>query len=86
MIRAIVTALVVFCLFPAAAWAEFRILALGDINTWGSNASGPRHGESARWGRVLDAALSNAVVVEEGRVGRRTDWGQGEHWTISACP
>ena len=62
---------------PPLAWADFRILALGDSNTWGSNASGPRHDDDVRWGRVLDGALPNAVVVVEGRIGRRTDLGKG---------
>lgn len=57
--------------------AENRILALGDSNTWGSNANGPRHDDTVRWGRVLDAALPDAIVIEEGRVGRRTDLGVG---------
>jgi lysophospholipase L1-like esterase len=65
------------CAVPLPSWAEMRILVLGDSNTWGSNASGPRHGETVRWGRVLDAALPHAVVVEEGRIGRRTDLGAG---------
>ncbi len=62
---------------PSSVWADFRILALGDSNTWGSNASGPRHGADARWGSVLDTAVPNAVVFEEGRIGRRTDLGAG---------
>lgn len=77
MIRAVFLCVVMLCAAPLPAWAEMRILVLGDSNTWGSNASGPRHGETVRWGRVLDAALPHAVVVEEGRIGRRTDLGAG---------
>lgn len=77
MLRLILPFIAIVAFTPSAGWADFRILALGDSNTWGSNASGPRHGADARWGAVLDAALPNAVVVEEGRVGRRTDLGRG---------
>ena len=51
-------------------------MVLGDSNTWGSNASGPRHGDTVRWGRILDATLPDVSVIEEGRIGRRTDLGQ----------
>jgi lysophospholipase L1-like esterase len=77
MIRTFSIYLLMFCLCPALASAELRILAVGDSNTWGSNASGRRHGENVRWGRVLDGALPNVVVFEEGRIGRRTDLGAG---------
>ena len=77
MIRVVCLCVFVVCAASLPGWAEVRILALGDSNTWGSNASGPRHGETVRWGRVLDAALPQAVVVEEGRIGRRTDLGAG---------
>lgn len=77
MIRAVFLSVVMLCAAPLPGWAGMRILVLGDSNTWGSNASGPRHGETVRWGRVLDAALPHAVVVEEGRIGRRTDLGAG---------
>lgn len=58
---------------PVIGWADQRVLVLGDSNTWGSNASGPRHGDVVRWGRVVDAALPTVVVIEEGRIGRRSD-------------
>jgi lysophospholipase L1-like esterase len=77
VIRAICLCVVMLCAPPLPGWAEMRILVLGDSNTWGFNASGPRHGETVRWGRVLDAALPHAVVVEEGRIGRRTDLSAG---------
>ncbi len=77
MIRSVFLCVVMLCAAPVPGWAEMRILVLGDSNTWGSNASGPRHGETVRWGRVLDAALPHAVVVVEGRIGRRTDLGAG---------
>lgn len=77
MIRAVCLCVLMLCAAPLPGWAEMRILVLGDSNTWGSNASGPRHGETVRWGRVLDAALPHAVVVEEGRIGRSTDLGAG---------
>lgn len=77
MIRAVFLCVMMLCAVPLPSWAEMRILVLGDSNTWGANASGPRHGETVRWGRVLDAALPHAVVVEEGRIGRRTDLGAG---------
>lgn len=77
MIRVVAILAFLVGAIPSMVWADFRILALGDSNTWGSNASGPRHGDDVRWGRVLDAALPNAVVVEEGRIGRRTDLGGG---------
>jgi lysophospholipase L1-like esterase len=66
-----------FCCTPSLSWAEQRVLVLGDSNTWGSNASGPRHGDGIRWGHVLGAALPEVSVIEEGRIGRRTDLGQG---------
>jgi len=77
VIRAVFLCVVMLCAVPLPGWAGMRILVLGDSNTWGSNASGPRHGETVRWGRVLDAALPHAVVVEEGRIGRRTDLDAG---------
>lgn len=77
MIRTVLLCVLVLCTTPLAGQAGTRVLVLGDSNTWGSNASGPRHGESVRWGRVLDAALPYAVVVEEGRIGRRTDLNVG---------
>lgn len=73
MIRAVCLCVLVLCVAPLSGWAETRVMVLGDSNTWGSNASGPRHGETVRWGRVLGAALPDVVVVEEGRIGRRTD-------------
>ncbi len=64
---------VLICLLPNLVLAEVRILALGDSNTWGSNASGSRHDAGSRWGPVMGAALGDAVIIEEGRIGRRTD-------------
>ncbi|WP_293577790.1 GDSL-type esterase/lipase family protein [Phaeobacter sp.] len=78
MIRAVFFCVVMLCAAPLPGWAEFRVLALGDSNTWGSNASGPRHGDTVRWARVLDAAIAHAVVMEDGRIGRRTDLGAGQ--------
>lgn len=68
---------VLICLLPGLAWGEARVLVLGDSNTWGSNASGPRHTAAHRWGAVMGAGLAGAVVIEEGRVGRRSDLGEG---------
>lgn len=68
---------VLICLLPSLAWGEARVLVLGDSNTWGSNASGPRHTAAHRWGAVMGLGLEGAVVIEEGRVGRRTDLGAG---------
>ena len=76
MLQRVLLLLAILCL-PAIVSAEHRILLLGDSNTWGSNASGPRHGEAVRWGRVVDAALPTVVVIEEGRIGRRTDLNTG---------
>ena len=67
----------VICLLPNLALAEARILVLGDSNTWGSNASSARHDISSRWGPVMGAELEEAVVIEEGRIGRRTDLQHG---------
>ncbi|KIC08555.1 hypothetical protein RA19_19015 [Leisingera sp. ANG-M1] len=64
-------------LLPSLALAEARILVLGDSNTWGSNASGARHDSGSRWGAVMGAELEEAVVIEEGRIGRRTDLQHG---------
>lgn len=68
---------VLICLLPNLALAEVRILVLGDSNTWGSDASGSRHDAGSRWGPVMGAALEDAVVFEEGRIGRRTDLQHG---------
>lgn len=59
---------------PSITFAEMRVLVLGDSNTWGSNASGGRYDDSLRWGRVIDSALDDVLVIEEGRIGRRTDF------------
>jgi lysophospholipase L1-like esterase len=64
---------VLFCLLPGLALAELRILALGDSNTWGADATGSRYGVDSRWPMVMAADLPDAVVIEEGRIGRRTD-------------
>lgn len=76
MFRQFLLILCLMCL-PTFIWAEQKILVLGDSNTWGSNASGPRHGEAVRWGKILGAHLFGVTVIEEGRIGRRTDLDQG---------
>lgn len=75
----------------AAAQAEpARILVFGDSNSWGWQATpdgfpAVRHADDVRWAGVLDAALSDAIVVVDGLIGRRTDLaGQGDIALVAA--
>lgn len=48
-----------------------RILCFGDSNTHGTNPTGPRYGEDARWPMVLQSLLGEGFrVLEEGFGGR----------------
>ena len=65
--------LTVIMLWASAALADVRVLALGDSNTWGSDGLGGRYANDIRWPRVLVSGLGDTVLIEEGRIGRRTE-------------
>jgi lysophospholipase L1-like esterase len=60
----------------SGVWANYRILAFGDSNTWGwiPDGSGTRYPAAERWTGVLQDELgSKYTVIGDGLVARRTN-------------
>lgn len=76
MTKKLLLALILLNGLGCSLFAEYRILAFGDSNTWGwiPNGGGTRYSDTDRWAGILESELGEDYsVICDGLVARRTN-------------